>query len=331
MKKLLFMLMVLILLFSACSRPEEPISEEPESEPSESLSSEEENPLPGGINPDDYDEVEDYGFMYVLSKTEGTREYKKVDGNGSGLSYLDEEPAELIWIVSKDGEFLNEDPFQKYGALSNHPDTKWWVYGIRGGILYPFYIDENTGEVTEEEPWSRNPQEFFGYTVYKYYWNNHTPYYGVLAPDGSDFADPIYVNAYVPNRNRIVLINGNSQLMGQMAATIYDENKNVINESFNWIFYNVGSCPEGYVGLAYCGDPNEPGTIIRFDKNGNPMETGYYFVDGSGNIIKGPFKNFTINDDYADNTITSGEDIIKIIYFNGEEEEFPAKEILVKD
>ena len=61
MKKLLSVLMVLVLIFSACSKPEEPISEQPEtnepgsSGPSKPISSEEENLLPGGINPEDYE------------------------------------------------------------------------------------------------------------------------------------------------------------------------------------------------------------------------------------------------------------------------------------
>lgn len=334
MKKLLSVLTVLVLVLSACSNPEEPVSKQPEinepaSEgPSEPVSSETENEFSiEDIDTSIYDEVKNLGFMYVLSKTEGTREYKQLDENG--LSYLAEEPNKLVWFLSKNGEFLNEEPFE-YGSFPFEGDPgQWWVYGIREGVLYPYYIYEDTGEFTVEEPWGQNPQKFFGYTIYEYYWNYHTVHYGVLAPDGSVFAEPIYTNVYIPCENRIALING-GQISAEMTCTIYDENKNLINESFNEIFYNVG-CPDGYIGIAYCGNPESPETIIRYDKDGNVMAEGYYFVDADGNIIDGPFKKPLINDDYMEGTISSGEDMIKITYFSGEEKKFLAKEILIKE
>ena len=62
MKKLLSVLMVLVLIFSACSKPEEPISEQPENgEPSET---EEENKFSiEDIDTSEYDEVKDLGFL----------------------------------------------------------------------------------------------------------------------------------------------------------------------------------------------------------------------------------------------------------------------------
>lgn len=116
-----------------------------------------------------------------------------------------------------------------------------------------------------------------------------------------------------------------------MVTTIYDENKNIINDSFNYIYFNNEICPDGYIGVAFCGNVNDGETIIRYDKDGNPMEPGYYFVDGSGNIIHGPFESFSVNGDNLTIKIHSGEDIIKVIYYSGEEKEFPAKDILITD
>ena len=331
MKKLLSVLMVLVLILSACSNPEEPIVEPPESgEPSEDVSSEPEKEFSiDDMDTSEYDEVKDYGFMYVLTKTEGTRIYNQWDE--MGLSYLGEEPNEQIWLLSKNGEFLNEEPFQSSVYPFEGNPGEWWVYGIRDGVLYPFYINENTGDFTVEEPWGPRPYEVHGYTIYEYYWSYHNVHYGVLSPDGSDFAEPIYINAQIPCKNRIALINGNLQNINALVCTIYDENKNVINDNFNWIFYNNLSCDDGYIGIAYCGDPENPETIIRYDKNGNIMAEGYYFVDASGNIIEGPFKKPLINDNYMEGTIYSGEDKIKVIYYSGEEKEFLAKEILIKE
>ena len=106
MKKLLSVLMVLVLIFSACSKPEEPISEQPpeNGEPSET---EEENKFSiEDIDTSEYDEVKDLGFMYVLTKTEGTKTGLVKDEEFS--SSIGEVPNEQVWLLLKNGEFIKD-------------------------------------------------------------------------------------------------------------------------------------------------------------------------------------------------------------------------------
>ena len=141
MKKLLSVLMVLVLIFSACSKPEEPIVQPPENgEPSET---EEENKFSiEDIDTSEYDEVKDLGFMYVLTKTEGTKTGLVKDKEFS--SSIGEVPNEQVWLLLKNGEFINEEPFydvRTYGGNLNAPDEHW-VTACRDGTRYSFYINE---------------------------------------------------------------------------------------------------------------------------------------------------------------------------------------------
>ena len=153
MKKLLSVLMVLVLILSACSNPEEPIVELPESgEPSEDVSSEPEKEFSiDDMDTSEYDEVKDYGFMYVLTKTEGTKTGLVHDEEFS--SSIGEVPDEQVWLLLKNGEFINEEPFydvRTYGGNINAPDEHW-VTVCRDGARYSFYVNEKTFEIYGEE------------------------------------------------------------------------------------------------------------------------------------------------------------------------------------
>ena len=323
MKKLFAVLTVLTFMLTACSN-QKPLeeNENPISRPDETA--EKEFSI-DDIDTSYYDEIEDFGFMYVLTKTEGTREYLVYeDGNVS----LGEKPNEQIWLLSKNGEFLNEEPFQKYDALMNHPDPKWWVFGIRDGVLYPFYVDENTGEVTEEEIWGPNPQEFFGYSVYKYYWSNHSPFYGVNAPDGSSFAEPIYSRIQIPFDDRIVLSGGNQQILGLCVTEILTPEKEVLSDCFNYINFNVYE-DGSYFAIAFCGGNGVDGHTQTYDKEGNPMPDGWWFIDKDGNIVSERYESIFVNEEWHHDS-ESKEDIIIAVTENGKEITFPVKDILLK-
>lgn len=316
MKKLISVLVVLIFVLTSCSNTETP-APPTEEVPEKQFSIDD-------IDLSAYDSVEDKDIVYVLTKTEGTREYLIYEDETVSLS---EEPNEEIWLLSKNGEFLNEEPFQKYDALMNHPDPKWWVFGIRDGILYPFYVDENTGEVTPEEPWGPNPQEFFGYSVYKYYWSSHSPYYGVTAPDGSSFAKPVYSRIRIPFDDRIVLSCGNQQILGLWVTEIQTPEKEVLSDCFNYINFSVYD-DGSYFGIAFCGGNGVDGHTQTYDKNGNPMPDGYWFIDKDGNIVSERYESIFVNEEWCHYS-ESKDDIIIATTENGEEIFFPVKDILI--
>ncbi len=328
MKKLLSVLMVLILILSACSKPEEPIVEPPESgEPSENISSESEKEFSiEDIDTSAYDEVKDLGFMYVLKKTEDTREYLIWE---SEAFFLGEEPNEQYWYLSKNGEFLNEEPFQKFVFPFEGNPGEWWVYGIRDGVLYPFYIYEGTGDFTIEEPWGPKPQEFFGYSVYEYYWSYHSPFYGINAPDGSSFAAPVYSRIQVPFEDRIVLSFGNQQILGLWVTEIQTPEKEILSDCFNYINFNVYE-DGSYFGIAFCGGNGIDGHTQTYDKEGNPMPDGWWFIDKDGNIVSERYESIFVNEEWHHDS-ESKDDIIYVTDADGKSFSFPAESILIKD
>ena len=328
MKKLLSVLMVLVFILSACSKPEEPIVEPPESgEPSEDASSEPEKEFSiDDIDTSVYDEVKDYGFMYVLTKTEGTREYLLWENE---TVFLGEEPNEQTWLLSKNGEFLNEEPFQSGVYLFEGNPGEWWVYGIRDGVLYPFYIDENTGDFTVEEPWGPMPQEYFGYEIYEYYWSNHSPFYGVKSPDGSSFAEPVYSRIQIPFEDRIVLSKGNQQILGLWVTEILTPEKEMLSDCFNYINFNVYE-DGSYFAIAFCGGNGVDGHTQTYDKEGNPMPDGWWFVDKDGNIVSDRYEYICVNEEWHYDS-ESKEDIIIAVTEEGEKISFPVEKILIKE
>ena len=287
MKKIICVLIALITVLTACSN-EKPVPEEslPLSESSQSTSQSE--LIPAGINPEDYDTVEEYDGFYILSNQTG-KTRPTIMESALPTAYLSETAETEVWFLSKDGKLLNEEPYEYYEWFVNY------LAGFRNGG-YDLYEINESGEISFYQNITEKNDEVFGYTIFRYHWFVQTVHYGVLAPDGSVFAEPVYCYADVPFSDRIVLQSGSSDCFGGRICRIFDEDGNIINESFNDIFYNTRSCSDGYIGLAYCADPEDiDTTVICKDKDGNPMEYGWYFVDKDGNIIDGPFKNIIIN------------------------------------
>ncbi|MBQ4643330.1 MAG: hypothetical protein IJB66_03795 [Oscillospiraceae bacterium] len=278
------------------------------------------------IDTSGYDDVQNLGFMYVLTKTEGRRETLIWEDE---YIYPGEEANRNFWLLSANGEFLNEEPFWEYNTLGNHPDPRWWVYGIRDGILYPFYINENNGEVTAEEPWGPEPQEFFGYSVYKYYWSYHSPFYGVTAPDGNEFAKPIYSRVKIPFEDRILLFSGNPQITGLQLCQILNPEKEVLSESFNYANFSVFD-DGSYFGIAFCGGNGVDGHRQTYDKNGNPMPDGYWFIDKDGNIVSERYESIFVNEEWNFDS-ESKDDMIIAVTAGGERISFPVRDILIED
>jgi len=291
MKKLFALILAMLtLMLGACSNTtavengDDFMSEEQSEVPQNT----EKNAFPEDFDFSKYDTVKDLDFMFALSKTEGIREYEvwKEDG----MRVIEEVPNEKIWLISKNGEFLSEEPFEKYSVFENHPNPKWWVIGIRDGILYPFYVDENTGEIIAEAHWGPDEKEVFGYSVYKYYWHNHTPSYGIISPDGSVFAEPIYHKIEVPFEDRIILFNGNNQVLGLTVCSILNTEKEILSECFNYVKFKIFD-DGSYIGVAMCGGNEQDGKKQLFDSKGDPMPDGFWFIDKDGTIISEHFQS----------------------------------------
>ncbi len=333
MKKLLSVLMVLVLLFAACSKPEEPISEQPETNepgsngPSKPISSEEENLLPGGINPKDYDEVEEYEGAFVLSNRTDENCTKAVFSSADGGMvfdhHLEERPADEIWFLSSNGEIVNNEPYQYYDWLIGY------LAGFRNGAIEVFEITENGLEFYFSE--SPETKEYFGYKVTSYRWFGSTPCYGVIAPDGSVFAEPNYEIVDIPFEDRILLFDGSIQSWYFTRCNILDPEGNIINNSYNHVEYFV--CDEGYIGIAFCGNKeDDPEHRQTFDLNGNPMPSGFWFVDKNGTPVSEMYNHFYVGEEWNWNlSKASRNDIIHVTAADGESHSFTVESILIKE
>ncbi len=310
MKKIILAVIIVVYCLSAC-KPAPSEEKAPESSGSDA----EKQFSIADIDTSAYDSVEDKKIVYALIKNGESAPAKCVDGNG--INYIGEAAEKQIWLLSKNGEFLNEEPFTAFDCLVDQPE--WWVVGIRDGVLYSYFVDESTGAVTEKEPQGAEPEEIFGYTVYKYYWDIHDPYYGVTAPDGSTFAEPVYNKILIPFADRIVFFNGNSQIISKSVCTVMNTEKEILSECFNYVNYTV--FPDGsYIGTAMCGKDDGEGRLQLYDADGNPMPEGYWFIDKDGNIISERF-------DYIP-AVASPEDILAATDGNGSVVEIKASDYI---
>ena len=311
MKKIALAVIIMVCCLSACKPA---ISEKlPES----SASGTEKPFSVEDIDASLYDGVEDKEIVYALIKIGENAPAKCTDENG--ISYIGEAPKKQVWLLSKNGEPLNDEPFSAFDCVVNQPE--WWVVGIRDGVLYSYFVDEGTGAITEEEPFGAEPEEFFGYTVYKYYWDIYNPYYGVTAPDGSEFAEPVYNKILVPFADRIVLFNGNSQIISKSVCTIMNSEKEILSECFNYVNYTVFS-DGSYIGTAMCGKDDGDGKLRLYDAAGNPMPEGYWFIDKDGNIISECFAYIP--------EIVSPSDILSVTDEDGNAVEIKVSDYLCK-
>ena len=329
MKKLLSVLMVLVLIFSACSKPEEPISEQPENgEPSE----EEKEFSIEDIDTSAYDEVKDYGFMYVLKKTEGTRTGLVLDNVFSSLGEI---PNEQIWLLLKNGEFINEEPYEDfncYGGNIDAPDEHW-ITACRNGTRYTFYVNQSTFEIYGEETISPSSEKVFNFNLETYYWISRYPSYGVTAADGTVICEKHYGRLSIPFPDRILAADKASDIWSDSHCIIFDEKGNIVNSSYNHIVFSVFE--DGYIGMAYCADPETTyeGEFYQcYDNEGNPMPGGFWLIDKDGNPVSERYLKFYVEDE-GNWSIESAEksDVINVITEDGESLSFTLESVLIKD
>ena len=329
MKKLFAVLTVLILVFTACSN-QKPLkeTENPISRPDETA--EKEFSI-HDIDTSSYDEIEDLGFMYVLTKTEGTRMGLVHDENY--FSFLSEVPDKKIWFLLKNGMFIDEEPFEDffyYGGGNINAPEKHYIAACRDGSRYDFEVNENTLEVEGEGVSPALSVKTFDLTLDTYYWIARFPSHGVTAADGAVICEPHYGRLSIPFSDRILAADKASDMWSDSHCIIFDEKGYVIISSYNHIRFSV--LYEGYIGVAYCADPETTYEYEFYqcnDSDGNPMPGGYWLIDKDGNPISERFDYLYIEKEWQ-LFATSPDNIIHAFTENGEEITFPVKDILIK-
>lgn len=264
----------------------------------------------------------DLDIYHWLGKiTEGTMLTIEYDENGE--PNLKEVPAERYYLLDENGYPVTDVAFEVFQCESNQYSsvTYSWIAGVSEGIRYAYdIIDGKAVLVGRDEPQKTECDCGFVHTSYCFDW------YGGYFKHGLNigeevFLDPVYSGIYVPfnNTDRVVLYYGSyMQGWGLGYAKIIDLDKNILCEKFHHIQYYeldggyyVGiGITSGSIGVEY----------IMYDENGEPMPSGFWFIDKDGNILSQRL------DFYRDNMsnslipeMTSINDVITALDENGNE------------
>lgn len=315
MKKIILIILSFIVIFtlSACSNTETEILSE--SNKSEFILD--------NIDLGMYDDVKNMYPLFALIKTEGTRTSAIFQDS---LRVISEIPNEQIWLLSKNGEFLSEEPFESFDIFKDTPE-KWYVRAVRDGMLYVYYIDDATGNITYDKSYGFDNEELFDYTIYSYYWDPYSCLYGINTPEKNIVIDPVYYDIQIPFEDRIILFNGNGQIFGECIAYILTPEKEILSSCFNRVWYSVFD-DGSYIGIALCGGNGIDPELQLYDSEGNLMPDGYWLIDKNGKIISERYDFLYINEEW--NYISESKtDMIFATTAEGEEISFSISDVVL--
>ena len=313
MKNFLFVLMALLLVFSACSSPSEPVSPEIQ----EPVVSETENELGEGsrilegcifktadekygvqkdgkiILPATYDEFKRIGelggkMFYALGFKDGTKPciLWNEDGKTTGTG---ETERILYDIFDSDGNMLLSFPVDDFCR-----STPEQLYVTLEGNFYIYDFSDN-GEI--EADWSHEKGKT-GRTVfefdeieYNYNASGFGTYIGLADSEGNVVLPEIYTYIIPVLDNRIIA-RTHTGMVGYSAYRLYDSECNLLCEKYNSIEYypiDREDPSKGFAGVATCYYPESQAYAVCRDENGEIMPGGIWFIDENGNALSERF------------------------------------------
>lgn len=333
MRKFMFMLMALLLIFSACSSHSEPIDNQPEinepgsNGPSEPAVSEPENELGDGsrilegcvfksaeekygvqkdgkiILPATYDEFKKIGELggktfYALGFKNGTKPWLDYNEDGSLIGKTETERT-LYEIFDSDGNMLLSFPADDF-----YKSTPKQLYVTLEGNYYIYDFSDN-GEIEEEfiHEKGKTGRTVFGFDEiqYTYEASGFGTYIGLADTDGNVVLPEIY-SYIVPVLDDRIIASTYSGMVGYSAYRLFDNECNLICEKYNYIDFlpiDREDTSKGFVGVATCYYPESQAYCICRDENGEIMPGGLWFVDKNGNALSERFDIKMISIDFS--------------------------------
>jgi len=274
---------------------------------------------------------------YLGIVSEGTMKIISEDENREPS--FEEVPDERYYLISKDGIPFFDVPLENYEPMTEADEPgKLFIYGTAKGIRYEGWSEINGSErlIRMEET---EPEKFvdeFGYEHTGFYanWYGGHMQHG-LNINGEVFIEPVYNGLTVPFEDRIILWYG-AFMQGQNCGycRMIDLDKNALTDEYNRIDFI--ELEDGYcagVAVSYGSGSEYP----IFDKNGEPMPEGIWFIDKDGNRIsktmgliqkKGGFEYEGYN--FVKEAVTSVNDVITVLDENGGKMEIAIKDYAFK-
>lgn len=265
----------------------------------------------------------DWAECCTLWRTDGVRTGMVWEENG--VRRIGEIPNDQYWILLRDGNFLNEEPFDACMDYCGEPYGE--VYCIRNGYGYRYYVDAENGsfQLNEVAEPGLQDEDYFGYRLSVYRWDSRTPCYGIVAADGTEVVAPIYERVEIPFADRFLIYEGGvSQGVVLGRCRLTDETGQTLCSSFHEISYSVFD--DGYLGIALCC--GERATFPCFDEEGQLMPEGYWLVDRDGKICSEHFVKLSFRD--GGRTYAQSEsDVLCVQHEDGTEELLTLADILM--
>ena len=319
MKKIISVLLVIILLLTACSSPSEPIDEQPEinepgsNGPSEPIISEPENELGEGsrvlegcifktseekygvqkdgkiILPATYDEFKRIGelggkIFYALGFKDGTKRCIEWNEDGTFIGTTETERT-LYDIFDYEGNMLLSFPVDDF----YNEDEKVLHVTLEGSKYYYTFSDE--GEIINEDIYEKGKDwpNLFGFDAVKYYYDASpfNPYWGLADSEGNVVIPEIYTEFKTYFGNRLVAFT-HTGMVGYSAFRLYDNKCNLLCEKYSYIEYYQLS-DGSYIGIGKIDYPEHQSPLICRDENGEILPGGLWFVDENGNALSERF------------------------------------------
>ena len=323
MKNFLFVLMALLLVFSACSSPSEPVSPEIQ----EPVVSETENELGEGsrilegcifktadekygvqkdgkiILPATYDEFKRIGelggkMFYALGFKDGTK--RCIEWNEDGVVIGTAETERTLYdIFDYEGNMLLSfpvDDFYKY-------DLKQLCVTLEGNCyIYDF---SDSGEIEKEWVFEKGKtgRTVFEFDEIEYNYNasGFGTYIGLADSEGNVVLPEIY-SYIIPVLGDRIIASTHGAMVGYTAYRLYDSECNLLCEKYNFIEYypiDREDPSKGFAGVATCYYPESQAYAVCRDENGEIMPGGIWFIDENGNALSERFDIDMIDIDFS--------------------------------
>ncbi|MBQ7874526.1 MAG: hypothetical protein IJ306_05125 [Oscillospiraceae bacterium] len=217
-----------------------------------------------------------------------------------------------FYLVDENGKELLPEPYHTFFYYLNENGNDV-IEGYKYGSRY-VYERQSDGsfELIETDYGGDTGRIISGMNEIHYHWGGGLIGYG-LEYYGENILEPIYDDIQCYFADRIIVREGMTINSPDEARTkIIDTEGNIISAEYNYIFY--GFLDDGrYVGMAIC---TELPVSYWPDENGNPPESGRWFVDKDGNKISERFMYNGVS--YLSGTYSADTEIT-LVDENGEE------------